>query len=96
MMSESQGAEPPKTGHHVRNVRTCTFGLPTIFQKEHTYSLCRRVHTLLVMATNGRGQLSNEERPLFCRDWTARQEHKLLESIDEYGYGNWCVDWYHI
>ena len=33
--------------------------------------------------------VSNEDRPLFCHDWTAGQEHKLLESIEEYGYGNW-------
>ena len=39
---------------------------------------------------SGSGQVgSNEDRPLFCHDWTARQEHKLLESIEEYGYGNW-------
>ena len=34
---------------------------------------------------------SKEDRPLFSHDWTARQEYKLLESIDEYGYGNWYV-----
>ena len=35
--------------------------------------------------------VSKEDRPLFSHDWTARQEYKLLESIDEYGYGNWYV-----
>ena len=27
--------------------------------------------------------VSNEDRPLFCHDWMVRQEHKLLESIEE-------------
>ena len=28
---------------------------------------------------------------LFSDDWTGREELKLLEAIDEYGYGNWQV-----
>jgi len=25
----------------------------------------------------------------FCADWTPQQELKLLEAIEEFGYGNW-------
>lgn len=32
---------------------------------------------------------SPTEDPLFCDEWSAEDELKLLESIDEYGYGNW-------
>ena len=29
------------------------------------------------------------EESLFSLGWTAREEVKLLGSIEEYGYGNW-------
>ena len=31
------------------------------------------------------------ESGLFSDYWTGREELKLLEAIDEYGYGNWRV-----
>ena len=30
-----------------------------------------------------------EERFLFCPEWTTGDEVKLLEGIEEFGYGNW-------
>ena len=29
------------------------------------------------------------ERGLFCEDWTAGEEVQLLETVEEFGYGNW-------
>ena len=43
-------------------------------------------------AANSSGDMAEArvmEEGLFFAEWTAQEELKLLESIDEYGYGNW-------
>ena len=37
---------------------------------------------------DGGGRVTEEER-LFRADWTAGEELQLLETIEEFGYGNW-------
>ena len=38
------------------------------------------------MASGGR---SAEDEGLFCEEWTGREELQLLDTVDEFGYGNW-------
>ena len=31
----------------------------------------------------------SQDKGLFCADWTAGEEIQLLETVEEFGYGNW-------
>ena len=42
--------------------------------------------SLLVMSS-GSGDVLDEG--LFCQDWSARDELRLLDAVEEFGYGNW-------
>ena len=37
------------------------------------------------------GRAGAEEDGLFTADWAGREELQLLETVEEFGYGNWCV-----
>lgn len=41
-----------------------------------------------VTMASSSGQTGAEEG-LFCEDWTAKEELQLLETVEEFGYGNW-------
>ena len=52
------------------------------------------VSITLAMATSSSSGSSAASRAvvedgLFCEDWPAREEVQLLETVEEFGYGNW-------
>ena len=40
------------------------------------------------MASSG-GRAAAEEEGLFSADWSGKEELQLLETVEEFGYGNW-------
>ena len=54
-----------------------------------TWFLVNAQAALIKKYTMAAMSVDDEDGSLFSDDWTGKEELKLLEAIDEYGYGNW-------